>query len=358
MITIGAAIIVLGVLIFAHEFGHFIVAKGFGIKVLRFSLGFGPKIVGKTFGETEYCIASVPLGGYVKILGQDPEEKIDPEETNRAFSQKSVWVRMAVVVAGPFFNLLLAVLIFFIVYMSGVPQLTTRVGSVNKDFPAYHAGIKPGDRILAVNGREVKDWMELSHAIRTSKGVMIILKIKRGTQVLSIKVKPKIKKIKTLFGEEKEIRMVGIIASQEIMKQSVGPGRAIVMGVERTGEIIYLTLVSIIKIIERVIPAKTIGGPIMIMEMAGQQAKEGMANFLLFMALISINLGILNLLPIPILDGGHIFFMFFEIIFGKPLSVRKMEIAQNIGLALLILLMVFAFYNDLSRIFNFKRFFR
>jgi len=130
------------------------------------------------------------------------------------------------------------------------------------------------------------------------------------------------------------------------------------MGIQRTWEIIYLTFVSIIKIIERVIPAKTIGGPIMIMQLAGQQAKEGIVNFALFMALISINLGILNLLPIPILDGGHLFFMFFEVIFGKPLSVRKMEIAQNIGLALLILLMVFAFYNDLSRIFKFKSFFR
>ncbi len=137
MITALSAVIVLGVLIFVHEFGHFVVAKGFGIKVLRFSLGFGPKIIGKTFGETEYCLSSVPLGGYVKILGQDPEEEVPPEDQNRAFSRKSVWVRMAVVVAGPLFNLLLAVLIFSVVYLFGVPQLTSRVGSVNKDYPAY-----------------------------------------------------------------------------------------------------------------------------------------------------------------------------------------------------------------------------
>ncbi len=357
MITVLSAVIVLGVLIFVHEFGHFIVAKGFGIKVLRFSLGFGPKIIGKTFGETEYCVASVPLGGYVKILGQDPEEEVEPEEEDRAFSRKSVWVRMAVVVAGPLFNLLLAVFIFSFVYMFGVPQLTTRVGSVNKSFPAYKAGIKAGDRILAVDGKPVKNWMELSKAIRGSKGAQITLKIDRNGKTLTIKVAPKIRKVKDIFGEEKEVRMVGITASQEITRQSVGPFKAVVMGVRRTGEIIYLTFVSIIKIIERVIPAKTIGGPIMIVQMAGQQAKAGALNFLLFMALISINLGILNLLPIPILDGGHLFFMFIEVIFGKPLSVRKMEIAQNIGLALLILLMVFAFYNDLSRIFNFKRFF-
>ena len=357
MTTVISAIIVLGVLIFVHELGHFLVAKGFGVKVLRFSLGFGPKIIGRAYGETEYCVSSVPLGGYVKILGQDPEEEIKPEEMDRAFSQKSVWVRMAVVVAGPFFNLLLAVLIFSVVYMFGVPQLTTRVGSVSRDFPAYRAGIKPGDKILSVDGKEVGNWLELSRAIRESRGERIRLEIKRGNQVLTIQVAPKIRKIKNIFGEEKEVRMVGITASQEIVKQSVSPLKAFAMGIHRTGEIIYLTFVSIIKIIERVIPAKTIGGPIMIMQMAGQQAKEGVVNFLLFMALISINLGILNLLPIPVLDGGHLFFMLFEVVLGKPLNVRKMEIAQNIGLALLILLMVFAFYNDLSRIFNLKRFF-
>lgn len=358
MTTIIAAIVVLGVLIFVHELGHFLVAKWFGIKVLRFSLGFGPKIIGKTFGETEYCISSVPLGGYVKILGQDMEEEIDPDEEDRAFSHKPVWARMAVVVAGPLFNLLLAVLIFSVVYMFGVPRLTTRVGSVDKAFPAYKAGIRAGDVILSVNGQKVESWMDLSRAIRSSKGSQINLEVQRDNRVISIKVTPKIRKIKNIFGEEKEVRMIGITASREIVRKSVGFFKAFIMGIQRTWEIIYLTFVSIIKIIERVIPAKTIGGPIMIMQMAGQQAKEGVVNFALFMALISINLGILNLLPIPILDGGHLFFMFFEVIFGKPLSVRKMEIAQNIGLALLILLMVFAFYNDLSRIFKFKGFFR
>jgi len=357
MTTVISAVTVLGVLIFVHEFGHFIVAKWFGIKVLRFSLGFGPKLIGKTHGETEYCISLVPLGGYVKILGQDPEEEVPPEEEDRSFSRKSVWIRMAVVVAGPLFNLLLAVVIFSTVYMFGIPQLTTRVGSVSKDFPAYQAGIRAGDRVVAVNGKRVSNWEELSKAIRKSTGATIILTVQREGRTLTFSVAPKIRKIKNLFGEAKEVRMIGITASQEIVKQSVNPLKAIYMGFHRTGEIIYLTFVSIIKIIERVIPVKTIGGPIMIMQMAGQQAKEGAVNFVLFMALISINLGILNLLPIPVLDGGHLFFMFFEVIFGKPVSIRKMELAQNIGLALLILLMVFAFYNDLSRIFHLKRFF-
>ena len=357
MYTVVSAIIVLGVLIFVHEFGHFIVAKRFDIKVLRFSLGFGPKIIGRTYGETEYCLSAVPLGGYVKILGQDPDEEIEEEDLDRAFSRKSVWIRMAVVVAGPLFNLLLAVLIFSVVYMFGVPQLTTKVGTVNKDFPAYQAGVRDGDRILSVNGNKVTSWTELSHAIRKSKGDTITLGIKRGNKVISVNVAPMIKKTKNLFGETIEVRMVGITAAREITTRSVGPFRAIWMGIHRTWEIIYLTFVSIGKIIQRVIPAKTIGGPIMIMQMAGQQARAGLVNFLLFMALISINLGILNLLPIPVLDGGHLFFMLFEAVFGKPLSVRKMEIAQNIGLALLVLLMVFAFYNDLSRIFHFKGFF-
>jgi len=357
MYTVVSAIIVLGVLIFVHEFGHFIVAKRFDIKVLRFSLGFGPRIIGRTYGETEYCISAVPLGGYVKILGQDPDEEIEEEDLDRAFSRKSVWIRMAVVVAGPLFNLLLAVLIFSVVYMFGVPQLTTKVGTVNKDFPAYQAGVRDGDRILSVNEDKVTSWSELSQAIRKSKGDTITLGIRRGDKVISVRVAPMIKKTRNLFGETIEVRMVGITAAREITTRSVGPFRAVWMGFHRTWEIIYLTFVSIAKIIQRVIPAKTIGGPIMIMQMAGQQAREGLVNFLLFMALISINLGILNLLPIPVLDGGHLFFMLFEAVFGKPLSVRKMEIAQNVGLALLVLLMVFAFYNDLSRIFHFKGFF-
>jgi len=241
MTTILAAIVVLGVLIFVHELGHFLVAKWFGIKVLRFSLGFGPKIIGKTFGETEYCISSVPLGGYVKILGQDMEEEIDPDEEDRAFSHKPVWARMAVVVAGPLFNLLLAVLIFSVVYMFGVPRLTTRVGSVNKDFPAYQAGIRAGDKILSVDGQKVSNWMELSRAIRSSKGAQIKLDIQRGNRVITIEVTPKIRKIKNIFGEQKEVRMVGITASQEIVRESVGLFKAFIMGIQRTWEIIYLT---------------------------------------------------------------------------------------------------------------------
>ncbi|KAA0257751.1 RIP metalloprotease RseP [Deferribacter autotrophicus] len=345
-----SAILVFGVLVFIHEFGHFIFAKLFGVKVLRFSIGFGPVIFAKKWGETEYALSLIPLGGYVKMYGENLEEGIDESDRDRAFLEKPVWHRFFIVFAGPLFNYLLAIFVFALLFVAGVNEFLPVVGEVKKDMPAYSAGIKTGDKILEIDGRPIKYWDEMSQYIKGKAGEKIVLKIERDGKILNIEVVPKKTVVKNIFGEDKEVGLVGIVPKGDTVLVRYNPVKAIILGLEKTNEITKLTLVGIVKIIQKVVPADNIGGPIMIFQMAKQTAETGVASLLAFMAVISINLAILNLLPIPVLDGGHLFFYIIEIIRGRPVSVRVREIAQYIGLALLIALMFFAFYNDISRI--------
>ena len=348
--SILSAIIVLGVLVFAHELGHFIMAKKLRIGVITFSLGFGPKLVGKKIGETHYQIASVPLGGFVKLIGENPDEEIAEEDRHRSFSHAPVWKRAMIVSAGPIFNFFLAIALFSVVNLFGVPYLPAKIGEMSPGLPAEKAGLKKGDVVLSVNGEKVQKWDDLSRIIRASGGKELTLQVRRDGENLDVRVTPRSSKTKNLFGEEVQILMIGIQPAEEVVNEKVSPVVAVGMGFEQTGSGIKLTLVSIWKLIERVIPAKTIGGPLMIAQLAGEQAKRGLVSFILFMAILSINLGVINLFPIPILDGGHFIFLGLEAILGKPLSMKKMEIAQQVGLVVIILLMIFAFYNDIVRI--------
>ena len=348
--SILSAIIVLGVLVFAHELGHFIMAKKLRIGVITFSLGFGPRLVRKRIGETDYQIASVPLGGFVKLIGENPDEEIQEEDRYRSFSHAPVWKRAMIVSAGPIFNFFLAIVLFSLVNLFGVPYLPAKIGEMSPGLPAEKSGLKRGDVVLSVNGEKVQKWDDLSRIIRASDGKELTLQVRRDGENLDIRVTPQSSKTKNLFGEEVQIFMIGIQPAEEVVNEKVSPLVAVGMGFEQTGSGIKLTLVSIWKLIERVIPAKTIGGPLMIAQLAGEQAKRGLVSFILFMAILSINLGVINLFPIPILDGGHFIFLGFEAILGKPLSMKKMEIAQQVGLVVIILLMIFAFYNDIVRI--------
>lgn len=347
--TILLAAIVLGVLIFVHELGHFLFAKWGGVGVEKFSLGFGPRLFGKKVGETDYILSAIPLGGYVKLMGDDPsEESSDPE---KSFSQKPVGTRLKVVVAGPLFNLFFAVFVFFVVYMVGVPVLTSKIGDLKAGAPAQNAGLQKGDRIVAIEGQKVSRWEQMTKIVHDSAHKKLTFAIEREGKTFAITITPESQTIKNIFGEDTKVGLIGVMASEETITQRFSPPVAFVKGLWKTGEIISLTVLSIMKIIQRVVPAQTIGGPILIFKMAGEQAALGLLNLAFFVALLSINLGILNLLPIPVLDGGHIIFFTIEAIAGKPLSVKKKEIAQQVGLALLILIMLFAFYNDLMRIF-------
>jgi regulator of sigma E protease len=349
MIYLLSAIVVLGLLIFVHEFGHFIFAKLFGVGVEKFSLGFGPKIVGKTIGDTEYLISAFPLGGYVKMIGESPEAEVSPEDMSRSFMAQHPLKRIVIVAAGPTFNLLFAAILFIFVYMIGVPSATTRIGEVLPGKPAAAAGLLAKDVVRSVNGKPVSRWDEFSGMIADSKGAPLEISVQRGDATLTFRIVPETKEGKNLFGEKILYPIIGVQSSGEMVTDRYPPVQAVGKGCVQTWRVISLTLLSIVKLIERVVPLDTVGGPIMIAKMAGEQASAGGVNFLAFMALLSINLGILNLLPVPILDGGHLFFYFWELVFRKPVSMKTREMAQQIGLILLIGLMVLAFYNDFVR---------
>jgi regulator of sigma E protease len=349
--SIAAAVIGLGVLIVFHEFGHFLVAKLSGVGVLTFSVGFGPKLWVKKKGETEYALSAFPLGGYVKMVGEDPDEEVQQGEIERSFAHKSLLTRMAIVVAGPGFNLLLAVFLFMIVFIFyGVPIMSTQVSGVEKGSPAERAGLAKGDRIVAIDGDPVKEWDELSKKIKGSGGRALNLQIRRGEENINFTVQPAQKEGRNIFGERRDDWMIGIGSQVSIEKGN--PGLAIVKAVYQTYDYAKLTLMAFYKMIVGDVSPRNIGGPILIAQMAGQQAQEGLGSFLAFLAVLSINLGVLNLLPVPVLDGGHLVFFLVEAVIRKPVAVKYREVAQQVGICLLALLMVYAFYNDIVRFFE------
>lgn len=349
--TVLTVVIVLGALIFVHELGHFLIAKAFKVRVESFSLGFGPKVWGKVVGETEYRLSAVPLGGYVKLFGEGPREEVAETERHRSFIHKKMWQRGFIVAAGPLSNLVFAFFIFFITFIIfGKPTLPTTVGGIQPGMPAEKAGLKPGDQIIQINGRSVREWDELAENIREGGTQPRVISFVREGKVSSIKITPVLATYRDLFGEEVTIPAVGIAASSDVTLDRMNPLEALVAGIDRTGRIVYLTYVSIIKLLQRIVPISSLGGPILIAQLAGQQAQAGIVPLLFFVALLSINLGVLNLLPIPILDGGHLLFLGIELILGRPVSLKKREVAQQIGLVILISLMAVVFYNDLVRL--------
>jgi len=430
----------LAALIFVHELGHFLAARKAGVIVEKFALGFGPKIFGFTKGGTEYLIAAIPLGGYVKMKG----EEVGEEETDEkgSFAAAPVGHRLAIAFAGPLFNILFAISIYYFVYLMGVPTLTPVVGTVNDDSPALEAGLQTGDRILAIEDEEILYWEQLQKIVHESPGQPLNFKLERNSNIENVpivpvaeeitdlfgdkelvgligitplvhnitlvkantpaaqagmqegdillkvdeteifgwgnlktaaidkprqelsfhvlrngtkrvlKITPEAKITKDLQGKEIEIGMLGIGMSGEMTQEKYGFLGAFKRALEETGKLIFLIAVSIKKMIWGSIPADSIGGPILIFQIYGEQAEQGFNELIRLTALLSINLGLLNLLPIPVLDGGHIFFFLIEILKGKPVSERNRERANQVGLFMLIGLMVFAFYNDIIRVIS------
>jgi regulator of sigma E protease len=350
--SVVAAIVVLGFLVLFHELGHFLVAKRAGVGILKFSIGFGPALISRRAGRTEYVISAIPLGGFVKMVGEDPAEEVSEGDQGIAFQTQPIWKRMAIVLAGPGANLLFAFLAFSLVFMSygaRVPSSAAKVGGLIEGMPAATAGLKNGDVITAVDDVSVSKWESLSEAIRASGGKALTLTVERDGATLAIQVTPEAKPDKNIFGEA--IGTAYVIGIERGFDQErVGVLAAIGMGAQQTAWWVETLLVSVAKMLQGKIPAKDIGGPILIVQAAGQQARLGLEYLLHFMAVISVNLGVLNLLPIPVLDGGHILFLTTEAILRRPLDVRHREIAQQVGLVLLIALMAFAFYNDIARV--------
>ncbi len=348
-----AFIVVIGILVFIHEFGHFIVARLSGVGVETFSLGFGPKIIKKRFGRTLYCICAIPLGGYVKMVGEEAGTSIDPEDFNISFTHKPLWKKSLIVAAGPLFNFFLAVLIFYVIYqIAGVFFVEPVVGRVVKDSPAMAAGLKPGDVIEKINSKKIYSFEQVSKIVKNSRGGRLETIVRRGSRRVPVVVVPRLSPAKNVFGEKIEKYVIGIVGTGKSYHKKLNPFQAFIRSVSDTYGLVKLTIVSIVKMADGTVSAKNMGGPIMIAQMAGQQAKAGMANFAWFIALLSVNLGIINLFPIPVLDGGHLLFFGIEAVTGKPLSDSLREKLIQAGAAILVMLMVFVFYNDIMRMFN------
>jgi len=452
--NIFAFIVVLGVLIFFHEFGHFLFARLFGVGVEKFSLGFGPRLIGKKIGRTDYRLSAIPLGGYVKMVGEEPDAEIDPADLALSFTHKHVVKRMLIVAAGPVFNILLAIFIFFVFFsitgiddikpvirqvqkdsvaqraglqvndrivsvddtpveawydvdqfvaeskgnpliltvvrndttirvdvtpelqkgtdilgdeisyydlgISALPELKAIVGDISAGFPAEKAGLKPGDQILAINGKSIANWREMQSTISTSGGSELHLTIDRDGQVFEVDLIPRFVEKKNQLGQVEKRYLIGIstqslnIPEEDLVTKRLNPITAAIESLNRTYSICTLMIRSVVKMIDGSIPKENLGGPIMIAKLAGDQAKQGIDKLVQFIAFISINLAIINLLPIPVLDGGHLLFFTIEAIKRRPVSIKVREMAQQAGLFILILLMILVFYNDITRFFPFN----
>ena len=438
-------VVVLGVLVAFHEFGHFLMARWVGVRVLKFSLGFGPRLIGRQVGDTEYLVSAVPLGGYVKLFGEEESDATSPEEQRRSFSHQDLWKKVLIVFGGPGFNFLLAYLIFAGWLATGAPlfvpsfqDLTPDIEAMKPGSPAHTAGLQVGDRVLRVNEKDISTRTELYDAVAKSNGRPLTLDVRRGGQVKTLVVTPSAATVQENgkdvtvyslgieetapvvtavmhgspamaagFKEGDRVvaidgqaihswsQMTGIVKESpnrplkvevsrdgrvvaltvtpameravangkpvEIGKIGVsGPGRSVIRssnpllavwhGVEATWGWTELTVVGIYKMIAGEISSKNIGGPLTIASISGEAGAQGLSSLVFLIAILSINLGVLNLLPIPILDGGHLLFFLIEAVLRKPLGDRQRELAQQVGLLLLVCIMVFAFWNDIERL--------
>ncbi|MDP8204653.1 MAG: RIP metalloprotease RseP [Candidatus Tenebribacter mawsonii] len=423
MFNIIGALVALGILVTVHEFGHFVAARIFKVEVEKFSIGFGPKLLAFKKGKTEYRISLIPLGGYLKMKGENPDEKV--EDTENSFKTKTWWQRAIIAFAGPFANLILALLIFILTFAIGkhfedqlpivgevsanysefvqekdiilqvndkvvngwtqivqninidaentfliqrndeeilisnneveprtwvteiLPLVPAVIGEVAPGMAAYKAGLMEQDEILSVDEIDVKNWYEMRTAITTNENKIITLKIKRGDDVFEKSLAPE----ENILDNNRIIGIMQYMPVKYIEKYSFF--ESIKYGTIGTINFVYLNYAMLYKLITNPSAIKNnLGGPVMIYAMSAQTVDKGIDSILSFIAAISLILMIMNLLPIPILDGGHIFFCFIEGIRKKPLSIKIQIVLQNIGLFILMFLMIFAFWNDISRLFS------
>jgi regulator of sigma E protease len=418
-------LIVIGVLVFVHELGHFIMAKHAGVRIEKFSLGMGPKIIGFKKGDTEYVLSALPLGGYVKMAGENPDEK--PTGALDEFQAKTVWQRAKIAAMGPLTNIVLAFIIMPFVFMVGtysegparvgyvekgspaeragfmagdvigeingrgisdwtraltliavnpdtdvtviierqgekktltlrpematelkigtsglVPDMPAEIGKLKPGFPAEQAGVMVNDKILAVDGKTIYHWLQFSTLVRDSTGSKLTLTLERNGLRMEKIVAPK---------EDGGRQVIGVEPAMRLVFRKYGFFESLRLGFDKTVESVDLTFITLKKLVTLDLSIKTLGGPVMIAQMSGQAATAGLSAFLSLLALISISLGILNLLPIPVLDGGLLLFLAIEAVRKKPLSRKVMEVSQSIGAGLLITLFAVVSYNDVMRMF-------
>jgi regulator of sigma E protease len=439
-------LVVLGILVTFHEYGHYLAARWVGVKVLKFSIGFGPKLIGRQIGDTEYIVSAIPLGGYVKLFGEEGSETISVADQRQSFIHQSLPHKMLIVAAGPGFNFILSYLIFtgmlalgsplfvpnidnitpiieaitpespaeiaglqigdriiraneeeistlgelyqkvskahgrpvtldvirgnsvktLIItptvqmapdnpdepqYILGIEDHAPLVGGIMPDTPAMAAGLQKDDRIIQINETPIATWSQMTEIVRSNAGTTLQIQVDRDGKMISLSITPEGETITTPDGETKSVGRIGIkLAGGGTLIKSTSVFLAPWEGLKATWKWCELTVIGLYKLLTGEISSKHLGGPLMIASVSGEQAQQGMASVLWLIAILSINLGILNLLPIPILDGGHLFFFACEAILGRPLGDRSREMAQQIGLVLLVFLMVYATWNDISRL--------
>ncbi len=447
MNTVFLFAIVLGGLIFFHELGHFLVARIFGVGVEKFSLGFGPRILGKTVGRTDYRLSLIPLGGYVKMVGDEPDSELPAEDIPFSFTHQSVLKRGFIVAAGPLFNALLALIIFFCIFyfvgvssirpvirnidsgspaekagikiddlileidhkpigswrgiidaldrnqgealdflirrdgenltirvlpqeafykdvygdeiayydigISGIAEPPAVVGEVSGKLPAFKAGVKKGDRIIAIDGRPISYWKEIQEIVTGSKGEALVFEILRGDRTIEIKITPELVKDRNLAGISSKNYRIGIARPEVVPeKDKIILKQGFFESIQQSSKLIGNVTLTFFEFLKKAFQGKVsrelVGGPIRIAQMAQQSAQMGLVELLSFVASISLQLAILNLFPIPVLDGGHLFFFFIEGLLRRPVNKRMRETAQQIGLFILLLLMIFVVYNDID----------
>lgn len=341
-------LLALSFLIFFHELGHFLIARAFGVKVEVFSIGFGKKLLSKTYRGTEYAFSLIPLGGYVKMKGQSDSDPLEQNQDKDSYTSKSPWQRICILLAGPLFNILLAFFIYSGLSFGDKQVLLPVLGAIKADYPADQAGLKSGDKILSINGEDVKTWGEMAEWIATSAS--LDLKVQRGNEVLAISLIPKEIEGKNIFGESKKHYVIGVGAKGEFGNMHFGVVEAIKNGAINTYENSKMIFEGIKKLIVGVVPTSEVGGVVSIVQVMHKASQSGWISFALLVALISINLGVLNLLPIPALDGGHIIFNLYEMIFRRPPTPDVLYYLTLGGWVILLGLMVLGLYNDLHRI--------
>ncbi|MCP3900482.1 MAG: RIP metalloprotease RseP [Desulfobacteraceae bacterium] len=353
MNSVLALLILICILVFFHELGHFLVAKWCKVGVETFSIGFGPKIFKKKYGETIYCISAIPLGGYVKMVGEEQGATVSPEEISRSFTHKKLYQKSLIVAAGPVFNFLLSILVLYIVFqISGASYLKPVIGEVTENSPAYKAGIQSGDIVKEVNSKKIKAWSDFSLLVDASKGEKLEILFERSNEKkIAVSIKPELTNYKTIFKEDKKRYVIGVRASGENVHESLNPIQAFKYSLDINWYIVKMTVISIGKMINGDISFKeNVGGPIKIAQAAGKAAKQGVTDFVFLLAGLSISLGIINLFPIPVLDGGHLMFFAIEAVTGKQTSEKIREKANQVGIFVLVLLMIFVFYNDIVQL--------
>lgn len=389
--NLPAFLILIGVVVTIHELGHFLAAKYCGVGVLKFSVGFGPAIWKKMYKGTEYQLSIIPLGGFVRMVGDMPDmitgqqvsdaavrndsggdstestaevstaevekEEVHPDvqamldDKSQWFINKNNWQKSLIVVAGPLFNFILAILvvIFSTTFYGLLDVDGTKVGKVLKGSPAEISGLVEGDEVLSISGEKIAAFEDLQLKVQSSNGAALMFELQRGENVLSLEIQPEKKETQTISGDKVTHYMIGV--SPALVPKPVPFFEGVVRSFTWVGTTSYLVVDGLLGMFRGKVAMDSLGGPILIYQVAGEKASEGVNSYLIFLAYINITLGILNLLPIPVLDGGHLLMFAFEGIFGK-VSMKKKELFQGLGFAFIISIMVIALYNDLTRDFS------